>query len=195
MTRERLIGCLRLSPAQEERVGGDGGHTPRPLVPAAVLVPLVERMDGYKLMLTRRTADLRHHAGQISFPGGRVEPGDTSPEITALRETQEEVGLAGHQVEIIGRLDRYITRTGYSITPVVGILVPPFELRLDPREVAEVFEVPLDFILDPANHQRYRLNYEGEELEFYAMPWGEYFIWGATAGMLHSLYRRLVEDR
>jgi len=193
MTRKKLIGCLRLSPSLEEKVGGDGGHPPRPLVPAAVLVPLIERLDGFTLMLTRRTADLRHHAGQISFPGGRVEPEDDSPEITALRETQEEIGLAGHQVEIIGRLDRYITRTGYSITPVVGILVPPFELRLDPREVAEVFEVPLDFILDPVNHQRCRLNYEGEELEFYAMPWGEYYIWGATAGMLHSLYRRLLD--
>lgn len=193
MTRKKLIGCLRLSPAREERVGGDGGDSPQLLVPAAVLVPLIERMDGFALLLTRRTADLRHHAGQISFPGGRVEPEDDSPEVTALRETQEEIGLAGRQVEIIGRLDRYITRTGYSITPVVGILVPPFELRLDPREVAEVFEVPLDFILDPVNHQRCRLNYEGEELEFYAMPWGEYYIWGATAGMLHSLYRRLLD--
>ncbi len=158
-----------------------------PLVPAAVLVPIVARADGLTLLLTRRTDHLDKHAGQISFPGGRVEPGDATPDEAALRETREEIGLAADRFEILGCLDRYITRTGFSVTPLVGIVSPPMRLDPDPFEVAEIFEVPLDFVLDTSNHRRCRRRLAGREYEFYAIPWGDYFIWGATAGMLVNL--------
>lgn len=165
--------------------------------PAAVLVPLVRRPAGLAVMLTRRTEHLRDHAGQISFPGGRSEPADHGPVGTALRETEEEVGLARRYIEIVGELPRYITITGYDVTPVVALVTSPFVLRPDASEVAEVFEVPLAFLLDPANHRQHSLHYRGALRHYFAMPYGEYFIWGATAGMIRSLADRLgmLEER
>ena len=163
------------------------------LTPAAVLLPLVVRLGGLQVLLTRRTDHLHHHPGQISFPGGRVEAHDLSPVMTALRETEEEIGLDPDRVELLGELPDYCTGTGFRVTPVVGLVHPPFELKLDAFEVAEAFEVPLSFLLDPANHQRHRMEYQGRMREYYAMPYGDYFIWGATAGMLVSLYRFLSE--
>jgi 8-oxo-dGTP pyrophosphatase MutT (NUDIX family) len=161
------------------------------LCPAAVLVPIVARAPGPTVLFTLRTANLAHHAGQISFPGGHMEVNDTRPEDAALRETEEEVGLDRRHIRVIGRLDRYITRTGFDVTPVVGLLTPPFAVAPDPTEVADVFEVPLDFLLDPANHQRHSRTVEGEMRHFYAMRWCDHYIWGATAGMLMNLYEFL----
>lgn len=194
ITRDGLIRCFAdRRPAAGAAVRGDHdlnpGLAPKPpLIPAAVLVPIVNRREGLTALLTRRTEHLAYHAGQISFPGGHMEPGDVKPEDTALRETEEEIGLSRRHVEVIGRLDRYVTRTGFDVTPVVAMVEPPFTLALDPHEVAEAFEVPLDFLLDPKNHQRHTRRTEAGERHFYAMPYGEYFIWGATAGMLRNLY-------
>ena len=161
--------------------------------PAAVLVPVVRREEGLTVLLTRRTAHLNDHAGQISFPGGRSEPSDAGPAATALRESTEEIGLASAQVEVLGELPQYITVTGYRVTPVVGLVNTPLDLRLDDFEVAEVFEVPLDFLLDPANHQSNCVYFGGRERRYYAMPYRQYYIWGATAGMLMNLYGFLTE--
>lgn len=198
MRREEVCRCLAANTGRAEAMRGDhdltpGARPPSGLTPAAVLVPLVDHADGLTVLLTRRTDHLAHHAGQISFPGGHIEPGDSGPEDTALRETEEEVGLSRSRIQVIGRLDRYVTRTGFDVTPVVGMIEPPLDLNVDPEEVAEVFEVPLDFFLDPANHQRMSRLFEGREREFYAMPYGDYFIWGATAGMLMNLYQLLDE--
>jgi 8-oxo-dGTP pyrophosphatase MutT (NUDIX family) len=161
---------------------------------AAVLVPLVLRAGGPTVLLTRRTDHLRHHAGQISFPGGGVEAGDGSAEATALRETREEVGLEAGRIELAGRLADYFTGTGFRVTPVVGLIRPPLDLaalEVDRFEVAEVFEVPLAHFLDPANHRRHCIQVDGVRREFHAMPYGDYFIWGATAGILLGLCRAL----
>lgn len=158
---------------------------------ASVLVPIVTRPEALTVLLTRRTAHLKNHSGQIAFPGGGAEPGDASPEATALRETEEEIGLEPTRVEVIGRLSDYHTRTDYRVTPVVGLVAPPFELRLDAHEVDEAFEVPLAFLLDPANHQRHQRKFRGRTVPFYAIPYRDYYIWGATAGMLINLYRFL----
>ncbi|MBM3583248.1 MAG: CoA pyrophosphatase [Alphaproteobacteria bacterium] len=158
---------------------------------AAVLVPLVDRAEGMTVILTRRSDDLPDHAGQISFPGGRIEPHDADEAAAALRETAEEIGLPPEHVEILGSLAPYRTGTGYHITPVVGLIRPPFTLAPDPAEVAEVFEVPFDFVLDPANHRRDSMVWRGT-LHFYdAVPFGDRYIWGATAGMLVR-FARLV---
>ena len=159
----------------------------RPLIAAAVLVGLVERADGLAVLLTKRTAHLNDHAGQISFPGGRVDAGDADAAAAALREAEEEVGLPPHHVEMVGRLDTYVTRTGFEVTPCVGFVAPPELYKPDPFEVAEVFEVPLRFFLDPASRKLERRIFQGRERFFYAYPWGEYYIWGATAGMLNNL--------
>lgn len=158
------------------------------LVPAAVLVPLVLREDGPTVLLTQRTAHLANHAGQISFPGGRMEDSDASPEDAALRESAEEIGLAPDQVQLIGRLDDYVTVTHFRVTPVVGLVQPDFTLTLDAFEVAEAFEVPLSFLVNPANHQRHhRTTPVGHKRYFYAIPYQDRYIWGATAGMLVNL--------
>lgn len=158
------------------------------LTRAAVLVPLIDRPEGMTVLLTQRTETLNNHAGQVSFPGGRVEDGDEDVVAAALRETEEEIGVPGARIEIAGRLDDYVTRTGYFITPVVGLLTPPLELTPDPREVADIFEVPLAFVLDPANHQRESRVFAGAERFFYVLPFPDRYIWGATAGMLVNLY-------
>lgn len=157
------------------------------LTAAAVLVPIVERAEGPTVLLTKRTAHLHDHAGQISFPGGRVDPGDNGPESTALRETEEEIGLSRSHIRLIGQLDTYVTRTGFEIAPIVGLVTPPFELTLDDFEVAEAFEVPLGFILDPASQQRQSRMFRGALRHFYVFPYDDYYIWGATAGMLVNL--------
>ncbi|MGB0671037.1 MAG: CoA pyrophosphatase [Rhodospirillales bacterium] len=169
-----------------------GTFPDRRLRRAAVLVPVVGREDGLSILFTRRTDHLHHHAGQISFPGGRVEEGDTSLEDTALRETEEECGLDRRHISLLGRLDDYVTRTGFRITPVVGLVHPPFGLNPDTFEVAEIFEVPLAFLLDPANRVRESRRFEGTTRYFHAFPYGDYFIWGATAGMLVNLVSRLA---
>ncbi len=160
----------------------------RALTPAAVLVPLVERADGLTVLLTQRTDHLAHHPGQISFPGGRLEDADGGDTvIAALRETEEEIGLARKHVDVVGRLDEYVTGTGFVVTPVVGVIAPPFRLAADPFEVAEVFEVPLDFVLEPANHKLNRRIVEGRHRPFWALTYEERVIWGATAGILVNL--------
>ena len=152
--------------------------------PAAVLVPLVKRDDGLHVILTRRTDHLSDHAGQISFPGGRQEEEDATLEETALRETEEEIGLSRHHINLIGRIDDYYTVTGYQVTPIIGLITPPFDLVPDDHEVAEVFEVPLTFILDPNNQKLQSVTFEGTRRRYFAIPYREYYIWGATAGML-----------
>ncbi len=187
---ERLRASLLPEPLAGQFVQEDGAAD-LPLTPAAVLFPIVLRDDGYTVLLTQRTAHLRDHAGQISFPGGRVEEYDLSPRDTALRETEEEIGLARELVEIVGFLPEYRTGTGFRVTPVVALVRPPFVLQPDPFEVAEIFEVPLSFLIDPANHQQHSMHYRGALRNYFAMPYGEYFIWGATAGMIRSLSERL----
>ena len=162
------------------------------MVSAAVLVPIVARPQGLTVLLTQRTEQLKQHSGQISFPGGRTDPGDPSPEFTALREAREEVGLAAERVEVLARLADYLVRTGFRVTPVVGLVTPPFDLAPDPREVADVFEVPLAFLLDPANHRRETRELNGRTVGFYVVDYGARRIWGATAGMLVNLYRQLA---
>jgi 8-oxo-dGTP pyrophosphatase MutT (NUDIX family) len=172
---------------------------------AAVLVPLLQAGGVLSVLLTRRTDHLRDHAGQISFPGGRTEPGDADPAATALREAEEEVGLQRHRVQVVGRMPTYTTVTGYVVTPVVALVESPFhmsELVLDQGEVAEAFAVPLSYLMNPAHHRRHVFAYEGGQRQFLSMPWQgpgmdgvlrEYFIWGATAAMLRNLYRLLAD--
>lgn len=163
--------------------------------PAAVLVPIVIGGPEPTLLLTRRTDHLHDHPGQIAFPGGRVDATDESPEATALREAQEEIGLTPDRIELIGRLpDYYITATGFRVTPVVGLLSRPLSLKLDEFEVAEAFETPLSFLLDPANRRRGSIHHEGVTREYWAMPWQGYNIWGATAGMIVSFAEHLLGD-
>lgn len=176
-----------LSEPQEHRFIAEEGVPETALTPAAVLVPIVLRDGVQTLLLTQRTAHLKDHAGQISFPGGRVEVEDPSIIHTALRETEEEIGLARDRIDVLGFLPEYRTGTGFRVTPVVALVHPPFDLQPDPFEVAEVFEVPLSFVLDPANHQQHSLHYRGALRNYFAMPYGDYFIWGATAGMIRSL--------
>ncbi len=163
---------------------------------AAVLVPLIDRPAGMTVLLTQRTEHLTDHAGQISFPGGRTEPHDRDAVETALRETEEEIGLARAQIEVVGCLDTCMTGTGFSVVPVVGVIDAPFEiaaLTLDSFEVAEAFEVPLDFVLDPSNHERRMAVRRGERREFYVLPFEDRYIWGATARMLVNLHEVLQE--
>lgn len=167
---------------------------------AAVLIGLVDRGAGLQVLLTQRTDHLRDHAGQISFPGGRSEPQDADAAATALREAHEEVGLAHDQAEVLGLLAPYVTVTNFSVTPVIALLQPFGRLSLDPHEVADAFEVPLAFLMDPANHRWHQYDMAGQTRRFLSMPWTqtnaqgldrEYFIWGATAAMLRNLYTAL----
>lgn len=196
----RVSATPRAEPMRDwrrRRVGAGEGQPmrqlfTRPPVPAAVLVPIVERPEGLSVLLTQRSSTLPHHPGQISFPGGRLEPGDADAVAAALRETEEEIGLARSLVSVAGFLpDHLIPVSGYRVTPVVSFVRPDYELRLDPIEVDEAFEVPLGHLLDPANHVPRVREYAGEAVEFVDMPFGGRNIWGATAGMLYTLYRLL----
>ena len=187
----RLRRVLAALPANAWHGDEPGVQIENP-VEAAVLFPIVLREKGTTVLLTQRTAHLRDHAGQISFPGGQAESGDLSPTHTALREAEEEIGLSSAHVEVVGTLPEYLTVTGYRITPVVAFLTPPFSIRPDPSEVAEVFEVPLAFLMNPENHQRQSREIQGETRNFFAMPYGRHFIWGATAGIIVSLARALA---
>ena len=158
---------------------------------AAVLIPLLLQPNGLSVLLTQRTTHLRDHGGQISFPGGRMDPEDAGPNETALRESEEEIGLERERVEIIGQLPEYLTVSGYSVTPIVGLVKPQAEYVLDEFEVADIFEVPLQFLMDPANHQIRVWQSDQGSRSFYAMPYKDRFIWGATAGMLRNLYHLL----
>ena len=158
--------------------------------PAAVLVPVVLR-DELMVLLTQRTDTLSTHAGQISFPGGRVDPEDATPIETAIREAEEEIGLSRTHIEPIGFLDGYRTGTGYHVTPVVALIQPTFELTLHEGEVAEAFEVPLSFLMNPVNHRQHAREWRGRTRSYWAIPYGERYIWGATAGMLKNLHARL----
>jgi 8-oxo-dGTP pyrophosphatase MutT (NUDIX family) len=160
------------------------------LRPAAVLVPVIRRPE-LSLLFTQRTDHLPSHAGQIAFPGGKVEAFDAGPQATALREAMEEIGLKASYVEPLGYLDSYRTGTGYRITPVVALVDPGFTLTLDPDEVVDAFEVPLSFLMDTRNHQVHVRQLGGKERRFYAMPYGDRFIWGATAGILRNMHERL----
>lgn len=191
--RERFAQRLAWAPEPFESLAERGD--PRA---AAVLVPLVVRDAHLSVLLTQRADHLSDHAGQISFPGGRREPSDPDEVATALREAQEEVALAPDRVEVLGALPDYLTGTGFRVTPVVGLVHSPFTVRADTLEVAEIFEVPLPFLMNPANHEVRLLRWEGGERRFFAMPYprpgtgAQYFIWGATAGMLRNFYRFLA---
>jgi 8-oxo-dGTP pyrophosphatase MutT (NUDIX family) len=191
--RERFAS----GPAWQADIPGDTTPGDGVLSAASVLVPLVQRPQGLKVLLTQRTDHLRDHAGQVSFPGGRVEDEDASAVAAALREAEEEVGLPRSAVDVIGTLPHYTTVTNYVVTPVVALVTPPFTLRLDAFEVAEAFEVPLEYLMTPAHHQRHEFEFNGQRRQFLSMPWEgvgsdglprRYFIWGATAAMLRNLY-------
>lgn len=167
-------------------------YLPDTPVAAAVLVPIVDREEGLTVLMTRRASQLRHHAGQISFPGGRIEPTDAGPFAAALREAHEEIGLAREHVELAGYLDPQLVVSGYWVTPVVGFVEPGFALTLDAREVESTFEVPLAHILNPANHRPRERALGTTTVRVYEIPFGPYNIWGATAAMLIQLYRVLA---
>ncbi len=158
---------------------------------AAVLVPVVDDGEEAKVIFTQRTATLRKHSGQISFPGGSIDPDDISPEMAAIRETEEEIGLAGSYVETVGRLPNYLSSTGFRITPVLAVVSRGFSLQPNPTEVADVFEVPLSFLMNPANHNRDKRVVDGIDRHFYRMPYETRMIWGITAGIVRTLYERL----
>jgi 8-oxo-dGTP pyrophosphatase MutT (NUDIX family) len=184
-------------PVWEPEIKTEKKIVERTPAPASVLIPIVLR-DEPTVLLTLRTDHLTDHPSQISFPGGRSEPGDDDAVATALREAEEEIGLAADWIEVLGSLPIYTTSTGFIVTPVVALVSPGFALRPDPFEVAEVFEVPLAWLMNPANHQRHAIETGGVRREFFALPWPgtdaagqprRYFIWGATAAMLRNLYR------
>ena len=162
----------------------------QPIRPAAVLIPVIDRPQP-TVLLTQRSTHLNEHAGQISFPGGKIDATDASPLDTALREAEEEIGLAREFVDPIGYLDLYGTSFGFRILPTVARVRPGFKLRISPSEVDDAFEVPLAFLMDPANHQLHSKQFRGMERFYYAMPYGEHYIWGATAGILRVLYERI----
>jgi 8-oxo-dGTP pyrophosphatase MutT (NUDIX family) len=173
-----------------EPLTGEPALLPAPARPAAVLAPIVARDDGLFLLLTQRASHLSDHSGQIAFPGGKIEPGE-SPRDAALREAEEEIGLSRARVQILGCLDPYQTSTGFRVFPLVGLARPPLDLSVNGREVADVFETPLSFLMDEANHQRHFRQWQGRRRQFYAMPHENRYIWGATAGMIRNLYERL----
>ena len=196
LARERLHGAPPELPARsDDDLNPEArmipvGETPRP---AAVLVPLVPRDDGLHMLLTQRQPHLRQHAGQVAFPGGRIDEADPDPIAAALRETEEETGILPAFVEPLGFLDTYLTSTNYRVVPVVGIVRPGFTVNPHDAEVAAVFEVPLAFLMNPKHHERHSREWQGLQRHYYAMPWQERYIWGATAGMIRNLYALMYE--
>ena len=180
----RDIGDHILNPSV--RLSGDGIR----LKDAAVLVPVIDDGDDARVIFTQRTKTLRNHSGQISFPGGGIDAQDRSPEEAALRETEEEIGVSRRFIETVGRMPDYISGTGFRIKPVLAVVRPGFTLTPNPAEVDEVFEVPLSFLMNPANHSRGSRMFQGRERFFYEMPYGERYIWGITAGIVRSIYER-----
>ncbi len=180
----RDIGDHILNPSV--RLSGDGIR----LKDAAVLVPVIDDGDDARVIFTQRTKTLRNHSGQISFPGGGIDAQDRSPEEAALRETEEEIGMSRRFIETVGRMPDYISGTGFRIKPVLAVVRPGFTLTPNPAEVDEVFEVPLSFLMNPANHSRGSRMFQGRERFFYEMPYGERYIWGITAGIVRSIYER-----
>ena len=177
-------GDLDLNPSMWERAGVAATK------PAAVLIPVIER-KAPTVLFTIRTQELASHAGQVAFPGGKIDPSDESPVAAALREAKEEVGLSPMLVEPIGYLDLYLTFSGFRILPTVARVKPDFTLTLNPREVTEAFEVPLDFLMNPGNHERKTRDWKGIARDYYAMPFGDHYIWGITAGILRNLHDRI----
>lgn len=186
----KQLACALVSPQRQGRPE-QALIEPDSAIQAAVLVPLINRNSGITVLFTQRTAHLADHAGQISFPGGRVEAGDAGTHDTALREAEEEIGLPRSQVDVLGMLPDYYVPTGFRVTPVVGLIEAPFPVKLDSFEVEEIFEVPLHFFLDPANHEQHNTSYQGKLRQYYAMSYQGRFIWGATAGILYNLYLAL----
>ncbi|MEO1040113.1 MAG: CoA pyrophosphatase [Pseudomonadota bacterium] len=176
-------------------LNGASAPTGRALKPAAVLALLVRREGGLSILLTRRADHLQAHAGQVSFPGGRQLQGRESLAECALRETEEEIGLSPDQITLLGRFEAYETVTGYMVTPFVGVVEAGFELRIDPGEVADVFEAPFDFLMNPRNHRLEEREFRGRLRRYYAMPYRGRYIWGATAGMLRALSKRIAPNR
>lgn len=199
--RKRAAARLLLAPGDWPRFSDDDlnpharmipeGEEPKP---AAVLVPLVTRANGLHLLLTQRQPHLRRHAGQIAFPGGRIDEADRDAVAAALRETEEETGISPAFVEPVGFLDTYLTSTNYRVVPVVAVVRPGFSVSPHEGEVADVFEVPLAFLMNPIHHERHSREYQGHERFYYAMPWQGRYIWGATAGMIRNLYRLMYES-
>jgi 8-oxo-dGTP pyrophosphatase MutT (NUDIX family) len=180
----RIRGDLDLDPVLWEKAGVKATR------PAAVLVPVVARPQPM-VLLTLRTAELKSHSGQVAFPGGSIDPGDASPQAAALREAWEEIGLDAKFVEPIGYLDLYLTFSGFRILPLVARVDPGYHLKINPSEVADAFEVPLEFLMTPGNHQRLKRDWQGIERQYYAMPFNDRYIWGVTAGILRNLYERI----
>ena len=198
--RRRAAAFLHVAPPDVSRRSDDDLNPQARLIapgdipkPAAVLVPLVARAGQLQVILTLRTGHLSRHPGQVAFPGGRIDDSDESPVAAALRETEEETGIGRHFVEPLGYLDTYLTGTSYRVVPVVAMLREGFTVTPQPDEVAAVFEVPLAFLMNPEHHQRHSREWQGQERFFYAMPYGERYIWGATAGMIRNLYALLYE--
>ncbi|MGN6464544.1 MAG: CoA pyrophosphatase [Rhizobiaceae bacterium] len=185
LARDDDYGDHGINPEIRDLIVKDG------LREAAVLIPVVDHSDEATVILTKRTEKLRNHSGQIAFPGGRVDPVDASPEDTALRETEEEIGLDRGFVEVIGRLPDYVSGSGFRVAPVLGIVRPGFLLTVNEDEVDDVFEVPLRFVMDDANHGRESREWQGRTRYFYTMPYGDRYIWGLTAGIIRMLYERL----
>jgi 8-oxo-dGTP pyrophosphatase MutT (NUDIX family) len=190
-----LAQRFKAPPSWTPELHAEPRFSDRELVDASVLVPLVMRAQGLTVLLTERTTHLSSHSGQVAFPGGKVDPEDRSATDTALREAEEEIGLARHFVEVLGSLPVYTTGSAFIVTPVVALVHADYTMAINPYEVADAFEVPLDFLMDPANHRRHSVEWAGSSREWFSMPYqdskAERFIWGATAGMLRNFYRFL----
>lgn len=197
LTADAFLARAAEALARSAAPGGDHVLNPdmtpdgRRLTEAAVLIPVVAREPEATVLLTQRTADLRTHAGQIAFPGGKIEPDDLTPAAAALREAEEEVGLDPKLVKVVAELPPYLSRTGFRITPVLGRVAAEHVLTLNLSEVTEAFEVPLGFLLDPANHHKASRTFAGRERYFWEIPWRERYIWGVTAGIIRGLYEQV----